>query len=85
MKSALKKLALQALNAALQMLLGTLWRTVKQLVEVHELTDLSGAEKRERVFNSLQQEIKTLGVSLSSSLINLGIESAVQLLRKDKP
>ena len=81
MTTALKTLGLHSLNVALQLLLGALWRVVKQQAEAYELTDLSGPEKRELVFASLCKEAQVLGIDISRSLINLGIEAAVQWVR----
>ncbi|MER2527918.1 MAG: hypothetical protein ABTR07_08335 [Candidatus Competibacter denitrificans] len=84
MNASIKSLALQSLNVALRLLLGALWTVVKTAVQVMEVSEMSGAEKRERVFAIAQQEAINLGKNFSSSLINLGIEAAVQLLKGGK-
>ena len=56
---------------------GSLFERIKATVERQETKLLSGAEKRNEVVN----ELRIIGISGASWLINLGIELAVAWLR----
>lgn len=56
---------------------GSLFERIKATVERQEAKLLSGAEKRNEVVN----ELRIIGISGASWLINLGIELAVAWLR----
>lgn len=77
----MKTIALKMLDYALSLLLSSLWDIIKGAVALQERTDLTGAQKREYVFELAKREAYELGMELSESLIGLGIEAALQLLR----
>lgn len=78
----MKTLAYRLLDTALALLLGALWRIVKTAVAAQEQSGLTGAQKQALVFSQAKAEAQQLGATLSDSLINLGIEAAVQLVRR---
>lgn len=51
-------------------------------VALYEDKTMPGAEKRERVLHGLQEELTVLGQDLTTSLIHLAIEAAVQYVRR---
>ena len=80
----MKFIAYRLLDSALALLLGALWRIVKTAVAAQEQTDLTGAQKQALVFSQVKIEAQQLGATLSSSLVNLGIEAALQIVRRDR-
>ena len=61
---------------------GALWTRALSWVALYEDRELSGAEKRERVVKGLQDELLAIGQDVTSSLIRLAIEAAVQSVRR---
>ena len=59
-----------------------LWRRAQAWVALYENKELPPAEKRERVLVMLETELKTLGRTLTTSILNLAIEAAVQYVRR---
>ncbi len=59
-----------------------LWRRAQAWVALYENKELPPAEKRERVLVMLETELKTLGRTLTTSILNLVIEAAVQYVRR---
>ena len=59
-----------------------LWRRAQSWVALYENKDIPGAEKRERVLVMLETELKTLGRTLTTSILNFVIEAAVQYVRR---
>lgn len=78
----MKSIAFSLLETAISWLFGAVWRVIKAAVALQEQSELTGAEKRERVFAHVKAEALAMGAVLSDSLINLGIEAAVQLVRR---
>lgn len=75
----MKSFLLAALQTILRSLVGALnYERIKLLVIDAEREPLTGAEKRALVV----QEARTLGIAVSTALLNLAIESAVNNLRK---
>lgn len=58
-----------------------LWQRAQSWVALYENKDISSQEKRERVLVMLEQELKALGLELSTSLLNFAIEAALQYIR----
>lgn len=81
----MKSIALFLLNRAASLLLGELWLFIKTAVATLESASLTGAEKRQFIVEHALNRAKTLGVQISTALINLGIEAALQLIREQKP
>ncbi|MFZ1325937.1 MAG: hypothetical protein WAT67_07935 [Candidatus Contendobacter sp.] len=75
-------IAIRLLDSALALLLGAAWRIVKSAVAVQERQDLTGAQKRARAVEVIATELRMTGRALADSLVNLGIEAAVQIIRK---
>ena len=66
------------LQTIIKSLIGSLdYGRIKQLVMEWEETDLTGAQKRERVIESCQH----IAVSVGAALLNLAIEIAVNSLK----
>ena len=61
-----------------------LWRRAQAWVALYENKELPSAEKRERVLVMLETELKTLGRTLTTSILNLVIEAAVQYVRRNR-
>ena len=61
---------------------GQLWGRAQAWVALYENKELPPAEKRERVLVMLETELKTLGRTLTTSILNLAIEAAVQYVRR---
>lgn len=80
-----KTTALFLLDKALGILLKELWTFIKTLVELHENTDLTGAQKRIAIAAEALNRARSAGMQLSSSLINLGVEAALQVVRDKAP
>ena len=59
-----------------------LWQRAQEWVALYEADDLPGAVKRERVACGLRDELAALGQDLTTSLIHLAIEAAVQYGRR---
>ena len=59
-----------------------LWERAQSWVALYENKDIPGAEKRERVLVMLETELKTLGRTLTTSILNFVIEAAVQYVRR---
>ncbi len=76
-----KTIALTLLNRAMPLLIGELWQFIQDSVATYENAGLTGAQKREAVLQDAQAHCLRVGAAISDSLINLGIESAVQLVR----
>lgn len=75
----MKAFLLAALQTILRSLIGALnYERVKLLVIDAEREPLTGTEKRALVV----QEARTLGIAVSTALLNLAIESIVNHLRK---
>lgn len=75
----MKSFLLAALQTILRSLVGALnYERIKLLVIDAEREPLTGAEKRALVV----QEARTLGIAVSTALLNLAIESIVNHLRK---
>ena len=62
-----------------------LWAAAQEWVALYERHDLTGAEKRERVLDALQEQFTILGRELAASLAGFAIEAAVQVLRRRAP
>ena len=77
----MKILALFFLNRALSLLLGELWLFLKDTVATYERTDLHSAQKRAMVYEAAMSHAQKAGLDISSSLVNLGIEAAIQAVR----
>lgn len=77
----MKTMALWFLNRAASILLGELWAFIKDSVATYERLDLHPAQKRALVFQDAQHHVLMAGETISSSLLNLGIEAAVQAVR----
>ena len=73
-----KSLAFSLLNRALSILLGETWQFIKDSVAKYQQTDLTGEQKRAAVILDAYTHLKNSGLQISASLVNLGIESAVQ-------
>lgn len=76
-----KAAALVALNTAMKLFLGELWLFLKDTVATYERLDLHPAQKRALVFQDVQIHARRAGEAISHSLLNLGIEAAVQAVR----
>lgn len=75
----MKAFLLAALQTIIKSLVGSLdYEQIKVLVMDAEREPMSGVEKREFVI----QEARTLGIAVSTALLNLAIESIVNHLRK---
>jgi len=78
----MKTLALWLLNRALALFLGELWLFLKEDVATYERLDLHSAQKRAMVYEEAMNHAKKAGLDIAASLINLGIEAALQVVRK---
>ena len=78
----MKTLALFFLNRALSLFLGELWLFLKEAVATYERLDLHSAQKRAMVYEEAMNHAKKAGLDIAASLINLGIEAALQVVRK---
>ncbi len=77
-------LAYRLLDAAIALLLGSIWRVIKAAVAAQESSTLSGPQKQALVFAQAKAEAMDLGARLSDSLVNLGIEAALQIVRRNR-
>lgn len=77
----MKSLALFLLNRALSLFLGELWLFLKDAVATYERLDLHSAQKRAMVYEAAMIHARKVGLNLSASLVNLGIEAALQAVR----
>lgn len=77
----MKTLALFFLNRALTLFLGELWAFLKEAVATYERLDLHPAQKRAMVYQAAMNHARKAGLDISSSLVNLGIEAALQAVR----
>jgi hypothetical protein len=77
----MKTLALFLLNRALSLFLGELWLFLRETVATYERLDLHPAQKRAMVYELALNHARGAGLSISDSLLNLGIEAALQTVR----
>lgn len=77
----MKSIALFLLNRALSLLLGELWLFLKEAVSIMESTELTGPQKRFQAGEAALHHAQEAGITLGQSLINLGVEAAVQYVR----
>lgn len=77
----MKAVALWFLNRALSLFLGELWLFLKDTVATYEQIYLSPAQKRLMVYDSVMIHAQKAGLDISASLLNLGIEAALQTVR----
>lgn len=77
----MKTIALFFLNRALNLFLGELWLFLKECVATYERLDLHSAQKRAMVAEAAMNHARKAGLDISSSLVNLGIEAALQAVR----
>lgn len=77
----MKTVALWFLNRALSLLLGELWLFLKDTVAVYENAALTGEQKKDAVILDAFMHCKKAGLDISASLLNLGIEAALQAVR----
>jgi hypothetical protein len=77
----MKAVALFLLNRALTLFLGELWAFLKEAVATYERLDLHSAQKRAMVYEAAMSHAQKAGLDISSSLVNLGIEAAIQAVR----
>jgi len=77
----MKTVALFFLNRALALFLGELWLFLKDAVATYERLDLHSAQKRAMVYEAAMNHVRKAGLDISSSLVNLGIEAALQAVR----
>lgn len=79
----MNKIVTLLLNRLMLWLCGeSLWGLAQAWVKLYENKDLPSDEKRERVLVMLETELKTLGRTLTTSILNLVIEAAVQYVRR---
>ncbi len=76
----LKTAALFLLNRAMNILIGELWQFLQDTVKVYQLTTLSSNQKRDAVILDALEHCRNAGLAISVSLLNLGIEAAVQIV-----
>lgn len=76
-----KTIALTLINRAMPLLLGELWQFLKDAVAVYSDLSLPGAQKRQAVLADAINHARAAGLAISESLLNLGIEAAVQMVR----
>jgi hypothetical protein len=83
----MKPLALFLLDKALGLLLKELWAFLKNAVAVYEneAVLLSPEGKRSAIQDLAIQHAQNIGAAWSGSLINLGIEAALQHVRAKAP
>ncbi len=77
----MKTIALFFLNRALALLLGELWLFLKEAVATYERTDLHPVSKKAAVYESALIHARKAGTDIGASLVNLGIEAALQVVR----
>lgn len=79
----MKSIALFLLNRALSLLLGELWAFLQNAVAVYEneAVLLSPEGKRAAIQDLALRHAHNVGAAWSTSLINLGIEAALQITR----
>jgi len=77
----MKTLALWFLNRALSLFLGELWLFLKEAVATYERLDLHSAQKRAMVYEAAMNHARKSGLDIAASLMNLGIEAALQVVR----
>ncbi len=80
-----KTTALFLLDKALGILLKELWAFLKTSVATMESSDLTGTQKRIAIAADALNHARSAGMELSSSLINLGVEAALQVVRAKAP
>lgn len=76
-----KSIALSAINRALPILIGELWAFLKDAVATYEATTLTGAQKRDAVVLDAFMHCQKAGLDISAQFLNLGIESALAVVR----
>lgn len=81
----MKTLALFFLNQALSLLLKELWTFLKTAVALYEQSDLTGPQKRIAIAAEALNRARAAGLGISESLINLGVEAALQVVRAKVP
>lgn len=80
-----KIIALSFLNRAMALLLGELWQFLQDSVATYADTALTGAQKRDAVMIDALGHCQIAGLAISTSLLNLGVEAAVQIMNgKDR-
>ena len=77
----MKSVALFLLDKALGLLLKELWAFIKESVAIMERSDLTGPQKRFQTGEAALRHAQEAGLALSQSLINLGVEAALQVVR----
>ncbi len=77
----MKSIALFFLNRALALFLGELWGFLKEAVAAYDRTALKPESKRAAVYESAMNLARKAGTDISASLVNLGIEAALQVAR----
>lgn len=77
----MKTIALFFLNRALSLFMGELWLFLKDAVATYERLDLHSAQKRAMVAEAAMNHARKAGLDIGSSLVNLGIEAALQAVR----
>ena len=80
-----KSIGLFLLNQAASKLLPELWEFLKASVATMESSDLTGAQKRVAIAADALTRARTIGIAISDSLINLGVEAALQVVRAKAP
>ncbi len=76
-----KTAALITLNTAMKLFLGELWAFLKDSVATYECLDMHPAQKRAMVFQDAENHARRFGETIGASLLNLGIEAAIQAVR----
>lgn len=76
-----KSIALSLLNRALSILMGELWQFLQDTVAVYMNAALTDHHKREAVIQDAFLHCQKTGQAISASLLNLGIEAAIQIVR----
>lgn len=77
----MKTIALFLLNRALSLFLGELWLFLRETVATYERLDLHPAQKRAMVYELALNHTGGAGLAISDSMLNLGIEAALQTVR----
>ena len=77
-----KTIGLTLLNRAMPLLLGELWQFLKDAVAIYADQTLPGYQKHQAVFADALNHARAAGLAISDSLLNLGIEAALQIVRE---
>lgn len=72
------------LKQALNLLVGSLWKTMEKIVIVYSDSSLSDEDKKNAAIGAFREQLLIAGKELSNSMVNFLLEATVLLLKLKK-